>query len=71
MDLYVFEKKDLSAKEYKSLLKCSNILSDCYDEWLKSDGNFSEMLEYAMDNRIDLILEESTEQKKQRNKESR
>ena len=69
--LYVFEKKDLSAKEYKSLLKCSNILSDCYDEWLKSDGNFNEMLEYAVDNSIEHIVEDYKREMKEKNKNTR
>ena len=69
--LYVFEKKDLSAKEYKSLLKSSNILSDCYDEWLKSDGNFNEMLEYAVDNSIEHIVEDYKREMKEKNKNSR
>lgn len=69
--IYKLKDKDYSISELKTLLKTDEILQECYDEWLKSDGNFSEMLEYAVDNRIDLILEESTEQKKQRNKESR
>ena len=69
--IYKLKDKDYSISELKTLLKTDEILQECYDEWLKSDGNFNEMLEYAVDNRIDLILEESTEQKKQRNKESR
>lgn len=69
--IYKLKDKDYTISELKTLLKTDEILQECYDEWLKSDGNFSEMLEYAVDNRIDLILEESTEQKRQRNKESR
>lgn len=69
--LYVFEKKDLSTNECKSLLKCSNILSDCYDEWLKSDGNFNEMLEYAVDNSIEHIVEDYKREMKEKNKNSR
>ena len=69
--IYVFEKKDLSASECKSLLKCSNILSDCYDEWLKSDGNFNEMLEYAVDNSIEHIVDDYKREMKQKKKEIR
>ena len=69
--LYVFEKNDLSVNECKSLLKCSNILDDCYSEWLKSDGNFNEMLEYAVENSSEHITEDFKREQKQKNKDSR
>lgn len=69
--LYVFEKNDLSVNECKSLLKCSNILDDCYSEWLKSDGNFNEMLEYAVENSIEHITEDFKREQKNKNKDSR
>lgn len=69
--IYVFEKKDLSSNEYKSLLKCPNILNDCYDEWIKSDGNFNEMLEYAVDNSIEHIVNDYKREMKEKNKNSR
>ena len=69
--LYAFEKKDLSINECKSLLKCPNILDDCYDEWLKSDGNFNEMLEYSVDNSIEHIEEDFKIEQKHKNKDSR
>ena len=69
--LYVFEKNDLSVNECKSLLKYSNILDDCYSEWLKSDGNFNEMLEYAVENSIEHITEDFKREQKQKNKDSR
>ncbi len=69
--IYIFEEKELSVKECKSLLKCSNILNDCYDEWLKSDGNFNEMLEYAVENSIEHIVEDYRREQKVRNKNSR
>ena len=69
--LYVFEKNDLSVNECKSLLKCSNILDDCSSEWLKSDGDFNEMLEYAVENSIEHITEDFKREQKQKNKDSR
>ena len=69
--LYVFEKNDLSVNECKSLLKYSNILDDCYSEWLKSDGNFNEMLEYAVENSIEHITEDFKREQKNKNKDSR
>lgn len=62
--VYVFEKQALSATEYKALLRCSNILNECYDEWLKSDGNFNEMLEYTVENRVDIIVNDFREKNK-------
>lgn len=67
--VYAFDKKSLSANECKALLKCPNILEDCYDEWLKSDGNFNEILEYAIDNSIEHIVDDF--KREQKNKESR
>ena len=69
--VYIFEKINLSANECKALLKCPNILSDCYDEWLKSDGNFNELLEYAVENSVEHIVEDFKLDQKKKNKESR
>lgn len=69
--VYAFEKKDLSANECKALLKCPNILNDCYAEWLKSDGNFNEMLDYSIDNSIEHITEDFKREQKHKNKDSR
>lgn len=69
--IYKITDKDYTTSELKALLKTKGILNECYDEWLKSDGNFNEILEYAVDNRIDLILDEFEEKNKQKIKESR
>lgn len=69
--LYAFEKKTLDVKECKALLKCPNILNDCYDEWLKSDGNFNEMLDYSIDNSIEHIVDDFKLEQKKKNKDSR
>ena len=42
---------------------------ECYDEWLKSDGNFTDVLEYAVEERIDLIIEDFERQKHKKDKE--
>ncbi len=57
--------------ELKALLKNDGILEECYDEWLKSDGNFNELLEYAVDNRIEKIVEDYAKQRTIKSKESR
>ena len=62
-------KSEEKKKDLKALLKTDGILQECYDEWLKSDGNFNEVLEYAVDERIDLIIEDFQERKKQKMQE--
>lgn len=69
--LYAFEKKSLDINECKALLKYSNVLDDCYSEWLKSDGNFNELLEYSVDNSIEHITEDFKMEQKKKNKGSR
>lgn len=66
--VYVFEKKDLSVNECKALLKCPNILEDAYDEWLNSDDNFNEQLEFAVDDSVERIVKDY---KKEKGKEIR
>lgn len=69
--VYTFERTNPSANECKALLKCPNILNDCYDEWLKSDDNFNELLEYAIENSIKHITEDFKRNQKKKDKESR
>lgn len=57
--------------ELKALLKNDGILEECYDEWLKSDGNFHELLEFAVDSRIEKIISDYTKQRTIKSKESR
>lgn len=56
--IYKIKDKEYSKSDLKALLKADEILQECYDEWLKSDGNFNEVLEYAVDERIDLIIDD-------------
>lgn len=69
--VYAFEKKDLSATECRALLKCPNVLNDCYSDWLNSDGNFNEMLEYTIDNSVEDITKDYKREQKNKNKDSR
>lgn len=69
--IYLFEEKDLSVQECKALLKCPNILDECYDNWLNCDSNFKEILEYSVDISIDHILEDFKENLKDKNKNAR
>lgn len=68
---YKIKDKEYSIIELKALLKRKNILAECYDEWLESDGNFNEVLEYAIDTRIELIVADYKEEKSKNRKESR
>ena len=65
--IYIYENKEFSEQEYKALLKCTDVLSDCYDEWLKTDANFNELLEYAVDNSTEHILDDFKQKIKQKN----
>ena len=69
--VYIYENKDLSEQELKALLKCPNVLSDCYDEWLKTDANFNELLEYALDNSTEHIVDDYKKELKSKNRDSR
>lgn len=69
--IYKIVNKDYTTSELKALLKTNGILDECYDEWLKSDGNFNELLEYAVDRRIDVITEDYEQKMAQKNRESR
>lgn len=54
----------LSNEQIEALLKCDNILEQCYDEWLKSDGNLREKLNFVVDDRVDLIVDDYSLHKK-------
>lgn len=69
--IYLFEDKDLTVQECKALLKCPNILNDTYDEWLGTDANIHEILDLAVDNSIEHIVDDFKKDIKQKNKESR
>lgn len=49
--------RTLSEEEIEVLLKCDNVLDQCYDEWLKSDGNIRDTLNFVVDERVDFIID--------------
>ena len=49
--------RTLSEEEIEVLLKCDNVLDQCYDEWLKSDGNIKDTLNFVVDERVDFIID--------------
>ena len=50
--------RTLSEEEIEVLLKCNNVLDQCYDEWLKSDGNIRDTLNFVVDERVDFIIDD-------------
>ena len=52
------ECKDVELKNIKVLLSTENLLDDLYNEWLKTDGNFYEQLEYCIEDRIKSLSDE-------------
>ena len=50
--------RTLSEEEIEVLLKCDNVLDQCYDEWLKSDGNIRDTLNFVVDERVDFIIDD-------------
>ena len=59
--LKIFNIKDYTNTELKALLKKDNILEEYYDEWSKVDGNFNEFLDYAVEKRIAIIVNDFKE----------
>ena len=62
---------DLSNEQRKALLKFDNVLDDCYDEWLKTDGNLREHLNYSVDKSVEHITNDYKKDKIKANKEAR
>jgi hypothetical protein len=69
--IYKIKDKDYSINELKALLKTDNILQECYDEWLESDGGFNQILEESIDNRIETIVEDYNKESKTKIRENR
>lgn len=66
---YLIYDKELSKFELKTLLKREHILEQCYDNWLDSDANLREPLEFSVDDTIEEIRDD--EVKKARKKDAR
>ena len=60
--------KDLSNEEYKVLKSRENLLEDCYDGWLKCDGNLRSELEFSVDDTIDKVSDDFAKEKEQKSK---
>lgn len=69
--VFAMQDKQLTEAEYKSMLSCDNILDQCYTDWLKYDGNFTEILDYSIDKTKEKLLSSYQKQMIIRNSESR
>ena len=51
----------LSKEQKKALLKSSNVLEQCYDDWLSFDGNLRETLNFSVDKTINYITDKEVQ----------
>ncbi len=58
--------RTLSEEEIEVLLKCNNVLDQCYDEWLKSDGNIRDTLNFVVDERVNFIIDDFSKDDKKK-----
>ena len=70
IDCLMYDNK-LSKEQIKALLKFDNVLDDCYDEWLKTDGNLREHLNFSVDKSVNHITDDYKKDKIKANKEAR
>ena len=70
--LMLFESDFLDAKQVKELLRLEYPLSACYNEWLKNDYSYMDMLQDTVDNfSKELVKENEQAKKKKRNQPER
>lgn len=62
---------NLSQEQRKALLKCDNVLDECYDEWLSNDGNLRGDLNFSVDKSVNYITADYKKEKIKTNKEAR
>lgn len=65
------ENRDYSKSELKALLKQDDILTEFYGDWMRDDGRLGEIIQYSIEDTIDIIEENYRIEKEQKNKESR
>ena len=66
---YLLYEKNCSNFELKTLLKKHDLLEECYNDWLSSDGRLSEELCFSVDDTIEILRDK--EVKKERNRSVR
>lgn len=67
--LSIMRDKDFEKEELKALLKNGSNLNDIYWEWIDSDANFNEILEYSVDEGIECIVQDYEREKREKRKE--
>lgn len=60
---------EISEDSIKALLKSNDLLEQIYDEWLKTDGNFYEVLDVPINNVMDSIEFDYKEKLKSKDRE--
>lgn len=55
--------KYLTADEVKLLLKCGNVIDVCYDKWIDMEEDFGDVIELAIDKKIEDLEDEEEEPK--------
>lgn len=66
--LMLFEGDFLDANQIKELLRLEYPLSACYDEWLKNDCSYMDMLKDTVDDFSKDLVREAEQQKAQKKK---
>lgn len=70
--LMLFESDFLDVKQIKELLRLEYPLSACYNEWLKNDCSYMDMLQNTVDDfSRELVKENEQAKKKKRNQPER
>ena len=66
--LMLFESDFLDVKQVKELLRLEYPLSACYNEWLKNDCSYMDMLQDTVDNFSKELVKENEQAKKEKAK---
>lgn len=57
----IMEDKYFTADEIKLLLKCGNVIDVCYDKWIDMEEDFGDVIELAIDKKIEDLEDEEEE----------
>lgn len=59
----IMDDKYFTADEIKLLLKCGNVIDVCYDKWIDMEEDFGDIIESAIDKKIEDLEDEEEELK--------
>lgn len=57
----IMEDKYFTADEIKLLFKCGNVIDVCYDKWIDMEEDFGDVIELAIDKKIEDLEDEEEE----------